>query len=668
MKTVAVIGAAGGMMACSLATGQCLEWQPDHLGGRSGHAMVYDAARARTILYGVEDRDLWARAGTDWTRIGTQGPAHPFAVEFLAMSYDPVRARTVMNIGSGSAGLNETWEFDGSTWAHRASGPMDTFTDFAMAFDAARGETILFGGHGYSGVPISTTWAWNPAAGQWVERSQTAPRALSGHAMVFDAARGKVVLFGGSDDTAMSADTWDWDGSSWTVRAATGPAGRRGHSMSFDPARQRTVLFGGFSSSAQVAAPETWEWDGAAWSLRSSTGLAARGRAAMVYDPSRGRTVLFGGSTYPSSNSAIPDMTETAEWDGTAWSTSAPVSPGVRSGAAMRHDATRTILFGGYLPPGGGLAGDTWAWNGHWTRLQVSGPSARYSAAMAYDSNRQRLVLFGGYGPFPAIDGDTWEWDGTAWSQRTPAGIAPGPRGDSVAAFDASRGVTVVYGGYNQGYLRETWEWNGQAWTRRADGPGFTQRTGLAYDAARQVSVLVTALQSPAFHYETWEWDGHGAGSWTPRQTTDMPSLGSFAMDYDPRIGAVVLGAGTPPGSFSGSAGPSWKWTCSNWQEFDAGAFGEGTAGTFDAARNAMVILSDSDAQMWSLAACAPTCYANCDGSTATPVLNVLDFGCFLNRFAAADPYANCDGSTTAPVLNVLDFGCFMNHFAAGCP
>jgi hypothetical protein len=61
-------------------------------------------------------------------------------------------------------------------------------------------------------------------------------------------------------------------------------------------------------------------------------------------------------------------------------------------------------------------------------------------------------------------------------------------------------------------------------------------------------------------------------------------------------------------------------------------------------------------------------CYANCDGSTIGPVLNVLDFSCFLNAFAAGDPYANCDASTTPPVLNVLDFACFLNKFAAGCP
>ncbi len=66
-------------------------------------------------------------------------------------------------------------------------------------------------------------------------------------------------------------------------------------------------------------------------------------------------------------------------------------------------------------------------------------------------------------------------------------------------------------------------------------------------------------------------------------------------------------------------------------------------------------------------AAVAVGCYVNCDASSTAPRLNVLDFSCFLNRFAAGDPYANCDASTTAPVLNVLDFSCFLNKFAAGC-
>jgi hypothetical protein len=78
----------------------------------------------------------------------------------------------------------------------------------------------------------------------------------------------------------------------------------------------------------------------------------------------------------------------------------------------------------------------------------------------------------------------------------------------------------------------------------------------------------------------------------------------------------------------------------------------------------------------FSVSGTAP-CYANCDGSTTAPILNVEDFTCFINEFAAATQlpheqqlthYANCDQSTTAPVLNVEDFTCFINQFAQGCP
>jgi hypothetical protein len=62
------------------------------------------------------------------------------------------------------------------------------------------------------------------------------------------------------------------------------------------------------------------------------------------------------------------------------------------------------------------------------------------------------------------------------------------------------------------------------------------------------------------------------------------------------------------------------------------------------------------------------TCYANCDASTATPLLTANDFQCFLNSFAAADPYANCDQSSGIPTLTANDFQCFLNTFAAGCP
>jgi hypothetical protein len=62
-----------------------------------------------------------------------------------------------------------------------------------------------------------------------------------------------------------------------------------------------------------------------------------------------------------------------------------------------------------------------------------------------------------------------------------------------------------------------------------------------------------------------------------------------------------------------------------------------------------------------------PRCKPDCDGSTVAPFLNVGDFTCFLQRYAAADNYANCDSSTTPPRINVGDFTCFLQKYAAGC-
>lgn len=66
--------------------------------------------------------------------------------------------------------------------------------------------------------------------------------------------------------------------------------------------------------------------------------------------------------------------------------------------------------------------------------------------------------------------------------------------------------------------------------------------------------------------------------------------------------------------------------------------------------------------------AIVPVCRANCDGSTAAPVLNVADFVCFMNRYAEGSAWANCDGSTGTPSLSVNDFVCFQMRFAEGCP
>ncbi len=63
-----------------------------------------------------------------------------------------------------------------------------------------------------------------------------------------------------------------------------------------------------------------------------------------------------------------------------------------------------------------------------------------------------------------------------------------------------------------------------------------------------------------------------------------------------------------------------------------------------------------------------PACYANCDASTTAPVLNVMDFSCFMERYASGNPYANCDGSLAWPQMTANDFLCFINKYTQGCP
>ena len=62
-------------------------------------------------------------------------------------------------------------------------------------------------------------------------------------------------------------------------------------------------------------------------------------------------------------------------------------------------------------------------------------------------------------------------------------------------------------------------------------------------------------------------------------------------------------------------------------------------------------------------------CYVDCDTGTGAEVLDIFDFLCFQNRFAAGDPYAcHCALNTGPGVCDIFDFLCFLNTFQAGCP
>jgi hypothetical protein len=282
----------------------------------------------------------------------------------------------------------------------------------AMAYDAATGTVVLFGGEGIHGL-LHDTWTWNGTT--WTKQHPaTSPPARAAAAMAYDAATGTVVLFGGEGIHGGSlADTWTWDGTTWTKQdPATSPPRRAAAAMAYDAATGTVVLFGGISGSFTGFLHDTWTWDGTTWTKQApASHPSARDAAAMAYDAATGTAVLFGGY-----RSRLPrSLDDTWTWDGTTWTKQHPATspPRLRLAATAYDAATGTVvLFSGLaLAPIHGPSNDTWTWDGTtWTEQHpATSPAPRFDAAMAYDAATRTAVLFGGNGIHAILD-DTWTW------------------------------------------------------------------------------------------------------------------------------------------------------------------------------------------------------------------------------------------------------------------
>jgi hypothetical protein len=361
--------------------------------------------------------------------------------------------------------------------------------------------------------------------------------ARQGHVLAFDTVRARTVMFGGLGASNYLADTWTFDGINWTPTATptTAPPIRR-HAMAHDAVRGRTVLFGGLDARARETS-DTWEFDGTNWTQRSvATFPVARAHHALAFDTARGRTVLFGGVSYL----GFP-LADTWEYDGSNWAQVVTASsPTNRYGHAMAYDSARgrVVAFGG----GGGITfftlfADTWEYDGsNWTQVQATdAPVARMWHAVAYDSSRARTVLFGG-GDASIDHGDTWEYDGSNWKQVTTV-AAPSARRLYALAYDSARGRTVLFGGvvgYPYLYLGDTWEYDGK-WTRISTpfAPSARGWQAAAYDSGRDRVVVFggTNTSLPPYYFdETWEllpsatptWTWHGLGCAGSAGTPDL--------------------------------------------------------------------------------------------------------------------------------------------------
>lgn len=295
-----------------------------------------------------------------------------------------------------------------ATWADvsPAEGP-PAIGGAAMAYDAGNRQVVMFGGNLFT-FPVfslsAATWLW--AGGTWTElESATSPRARQGHMMVYDEARQEIVLFGGVDQSnTILADTWVFDGETWTERApADSPSPRHSAEMAYDPLREEVVMFGGTFGFRQ-----TWVWDGANWEPRfPETRPAHRSHPGMAWDRSRDAVILFGGN-----GKGNASLSDTWSWDGQDW-TEVVLERRPRGLAelSMASFGGQVVRFGGTSL--GDSTDGTWVLKAdRWQRIARDvAPSARGSAALAYDRAEGEGVLFGGIdrtGPEAVALDDTW--------------------------------------------------------------------------------------------------------------------------------------------------------------------------------------------------------------------------------------------------------------------
>jgi hypothetical protein len=319
------------------------------------------------------------------------------------------------------------------------------------------------------------------------------PRDLAG--MTYDAAHSQVVLFGGASSTAILNDTWTWNGSTWTQQTpAHSPSARTGVGMAYDAAHNQVVLFGGATSCCTLA-NDTWIWDGTDWTKRTPAHRPSeRVYVQMTYDTALGEVLLFAGQ-----NAAGP-FDDTWAWNGTDWTQLTPAhSPPPSSGGEMVDDLAhqQVVLFSGCC-----AAASTWTWDGtDWTqRTPAHQPAFRFSASAAYDQATAQTVLFGGQtGDGTPQFHDTWVWDGTDWTERTPP-HRPAARFDAPMAYDAANGTAVLFGGCSvfPCVTSDTWTWDGADWSvpyaasvdaSPSSGPPGTvvQLSGAGYGANEKV-------------------------------------------------------------------------------------------------------------------------------------------------------------------------------------
>lgn len=318
------------------------------------------------------------------------------------------------------------------------------------------------------------------------------PPARRADQIVYDSARGVIVMFGGkgSSSDANLLDTWEFNGSNWEdktpwdamlepnpaiVVGTHWPEIRRSGALAFDENLGKSVLWGGETPNGNFCPGYIWEWDGLSWSRISpstSDHPSIRAGHQMVFYPPLQKIIMFGGCDQYGWKNDI------WAWDSVAksWSIISagdPGGPSPRSSYNMVYNPVNEelLIFGGAF--NNTAFNELWSLRLHpagtisWFPKSISGvpgvsiPGKRLYALMAYSQYLDQVVLFGGGNFLGEQFGDTWVWsDSGLWQNVTESN--PGNRFPSVGCYFPPHDSVFLFGGYdsNSGQmLDDTWEY-----------------------------------------------------------------------------------------------------------------------------------------------------------------------------------------------------------------
>ena len=410
-----------------------------HPNNRREHAMAFDAESNYTILFGGRSSsssykyDTWAYyvGGNNWQNMTTS--VRPPSRSLMGMAYDALNDRTVIFGGWTSNNVDETWGYDlnTNTWVWM-NPPFQGRYQHALAYDWNSNLAIMFGGDTGSST-LDETWAYDIAQNKWTCMAPfgLGPGSLKGHAMAYDAAQKKVVLFGGLNKSGIiKGDTWVYDtgANKWVQKyPSTIPTQRWGAAMTYNFKKKMVAIFGGHDGTSFL--DDTWEYNMTAnyWTLASGGSRPTpRMHASFVYDFKNDRYVLFGGLGSSGSTNDMWVLTSTMTW---------------------------TRLF----------------------PTQV--PSTRYGASMVFDVSNGQPVLFGGTKDGFTYTDDTFKYSDTTnnWTDISKA-TRPGARFSAAKTFYVSTGKMVITGGKGSSYYSDTWALTMTSWRVNNNGAGLSSR------------------------------------------------------------------------------------------------------------------------------------------------------------------------------------------------